>query len=61
MNSLSIFSKYKLMLILGSCSFAMNVVHIRQPYDTLHVDLFNSIKLKNENNYVSKKTDLTIF
>ncbi len=51
------------MLILGSCScsFAMNDVHIRQPYDTLHVDLFNSIKLKNENNYVSKKTDLTIF
>ncbi len=24
-------------------SFAMNDVHIEQPYDTLHVDLFNNI------------------
>ncbi len=41
----------------------MNGVHIEQPYDTLHVDLFNNIykKSNNKNIMLPKDTDLTLF
>ncbi len=45
-----------------SCSFAMNDVHIGQQYDMLHVDLFNSIYQKSNNEKIKspKDIDLTI-
>ncbi len=41
----------------------MNDLHIKLTYDTLHVDLFNSIyqKLNKEKMTSPKDTDLTIF
>ncbi len=44
-------------------SFTMNDVHIEQPYDMLHVYLFNSIYQKSNNEKMTspKDTDLTLF
>ncbi len=41
----------------------MNDVHIGQPYDMLHVNLFNSIYQKSNNEKITwpKDTDLTVF
>ncbi len=37
-------------------------IHIEQPYETLHVDFFNSIYEKSNNEKItSPKTDLTVF
>ncbi len=51
------------MLIPRSCSFiSINYVHIGQPYDLLHVDLFNSIFQKSNNEKITlTKDDLTLF
>ncbi len=47
----------------GVFSFAMNDVTIGQAYDMLHVDLFNSIYQKSNNEKIMspKDTDLTLF
>ncbi len=41
----------------------MNYVHIEQPFDALHFDLFNNIYQKSNNEKITspKDTDLTLF
>ncbi len=38
----------------------MNDVHIEQPYDTLHVHLFNSIYQKSNNEQIMYPKDLNV-
>ncbi len=47
------------MLILKKLFFDMNDVHIEQSYDMLHVDLFNNIYQKSNNDKIH--TNLTPF
>ncbi len=53
------FINFLSMLILKKLFFDMNDVHIEQSYDMLHVDLFNNIYQKSNNDKIH--TNLTPF